>query len=190
QKVKSHIFEPFFTTKGVGEGTGLGLSTIYGIVKQNNGNIWVYSEPGKGSTFKVYLPVVDEQPEAAPAGGVAFLKRGEETILLVEDENGLRELVQELLERQGYTVLAASNSQDAIAVCDGHPGRIHLLLTDVVMPKASGQELARQLQRLHRELRVLYMSGYPAETIVRHGVLESGAAFLEKPFTPEALAKK
>jgi len=190
QKIQDHIFEPFFTTKSVGKGTGLGLSTIYGIVKQSQGSIWVYSEPGKGSTFKIYLPALDPPSQEAPSGAGAVLERGNETILLVEDEIGLRDLVQELLEDQGYKVLSAANSFEAMQVCSTYSGSIHLLLTDVVLPKTNGQELARRLRAVGRRLRVVYMSGYPAETIVRHGVLDAGAAFLEKPFTPEALAKK
>ncbi len=190
QTTQTHIFEPFFTTKSMGKGTGLGLSTIYGIVKQNNGNIWVYSEPGKGSTFKIYLPAVDEQPQVSPAGAAAVLQKGSETILLVEDESGLREMVQELLERQGYTVLPAASSHEAIRICGSYPGPVHLLLTDVVLPTSSGHELARRLLHFRRHIRVLFMSGYPAETIMQRGVLEPGAAFLEKPFTPEVLARK
>ncbi len=190
QKLQSHIFEPFFTTKSIGHGTGLGLSTIYGIVKQNNGSIWVYSEPGKGSTFKIYLPAADGAPEETGVTSGAILARGNETILLVEDEPGLREMVEELLEEQGYNVLAASNSYEATQICTTHRGAVDLLLTDVVMPKTNGQELARSLSVLRRRMRILFMSGYPSETIVRHGALGPGAAFLEKPFTPDALAKK
>ena len=190
QKLQSHIFEPFFTTKGLGHGTGLGLSTIYGIVKQNNGSIWVYSEPCNGSTFKIYLPAADGAPEEVGVTSGAILARGNETILLVEDEPGLREMVEELLEEQGYKVLAAANSYEATQICTTHRGAVDLLLTDVVMPKTNGQELARRLSVLRRRMRILYMSGYPSETIVRHGSLGAGAAFLEKPFTPEALAKK
>jgi len=190
QTTQSHIFEPFFTTKDVGKGTGLGLSTIYGIVKQNNGSIWVYSEPGNGSTFKIYLPAVDERPPVELLVGRAVLERGDETILLVEDEAGLREMARELLEGQGYTVLAAADSQEAMRICNGHPGPVDLLLTDLVLPTASGNELARRLHGIRSQIRVLFMSGYPAETIVERGVLEPGAAFLEKPFTPDALARK
>jgi two-component system cell cycle sensor histidine kinase/response regulator CckA len=189
QKLQSHIFEPFFTTKSQGEGTGLGLSTIYGIVKQSRGSIWVYSEPGKGSTFKIYLPAADGASEA-PSGCGAVLATGNETILVVEDESGLREMVEQLLEDQGYEVLSAANSYEATQVCSMHRGPIDLLLTDVVMPKTNGPELARRLSELRRRMRILYMSGYPSETITRHGVLGSGAAFLEKPFTPETLARK
>ncbi len=168
----------------------MGLATIYGIVKQNNGSIWVYSEPGKGSTFKIYLPAVDAGAQDVSAGANAVLARGSETILLVEDEAGLREMVEELLEGQGYKVLSAANSYEATELCSTYRGQVDLLLTDVVMPKTSGQELARRLRPMRRRMRVLYMSGYPPETIVKHGVLEPGTAFLEKPFTPDVLAKK
>src|SRR5262249_9229858 len=140
-KTRSHIFEPFFTTKGHGQGTGLGLSTIYGIVKQNHGDIWVYSEPGKGSKFKVYLPIVNARPEGHQSADNHALQLGKETILVVEDESGLRLMIQELLERLGYTVLTAASTQEAIQISSLHPGYVHLLLTDVVMPKASGHEL-------------------------------------------------
>ena len=190
QSTKSHLFEPFFTTKEVGKGTGLGLSTIYGIVKQNNGDIWVYSEVGKGTTFKVYLPAVDSPPESADVVRETIVRSGNETILLVEDEAGLRDMTRELLERLGYTVLSAASSQEAIHLSSLHPGSIHLLLTDVVMPKASGRDLSEWLRRLRKQTRVLYMSGYPAETVVQHGILDPKVAFLEKPFTPESLAAK
>jgi CheY-like chemotaxis protein len=190
EKTQSHIFEPFFTTKGQGEGTGLGLSTIYGIVKHNHGDIRVHSEPGKGTTFEVYFPLVDEPPEAVRSSESYALEGGRETILVVEDEAGLRVLIQELLERLGYTVLVAASGQEAIGLSSTHPGCVDLLLTDVVMPKTSGRDLAERLRHLRRGTRVLYMSGYPAETVVRHGVIEPGIAFLEKPFTPEMLAKK
>ena len=188
QDTKNHLFEPFFTTKEEGKGTGLGLSTIYGIVKQNGGDIWIYSEPGKGSTFKVYLPAADAEPDAvAPESDV--IQRGSETILLVEDESRLREMTQEVLQRLGYTVLAAANSDEAIRMSSIHPGNVHLLLTDVVMPKANGGQLAGRLRRLRKNTRVLYMSGYPAETALQHG-LDPNDAFLEKPFRPDALARK
>ncbi len=190
QKTKSRIFEPFFTTKELGQGTGLGLATIYGIVKQNQGDIWVYSEPGKGSTFKVYLPVVDDLPETLQSSGNRILQRGMETILVVEDDAGLRVLTRELLEDLGYTVLIAECSREAMRIASVHPGPIHLLLTDVVMPKANGRELADKLRFLRRQTRVLYMSGYPSETVVQHGVLRAGVDFLEKPFTQESLGRK
>jgi two-component system, cell cycle sensor histidine kinase and response regulator CckA len=191
ETTQSHMFEPFFTTKEAGKGTGLGLATIYGIVKANNGDIWVSSEVGKGSTFTVYLPAAAEGPaQAADDAGARLAPPGKETILLVEDESGLREMIRELLESLGYTVLAAANSHEAIRMSSIHPGYLHLLLTDVVLPKASGRELSEWLRRLRRHTRVLYMSGYPTETVVQHGVLKPNVAFLEKPFTPESLAQK
>ncbi|MBI5419354.1 MAG: response regulator [Deltaproteobacteria bacterium] len=187
----SHIFEPFFTTKEVGKGTGLGLSTVYGIVKQSGGYIWVYSEPGRGTTFKIYLPQATEEAETAkPAEVRAGLLGGSETILLVEDEDSVRSLVREVLARNGYTVLAARNGEDALRACDGNAGAIHLMLCDVVMPGMSGVELARRIVPLRPEIKVLYMSGYTDTAIVRQGVLDPGTAFLEKPFAPDALARK
>jgi two-component system cell cycle sensor histidine kinase/response regulator CckA len=187
---QDHLFEPFYTTKDIGKGTGLGLSTIYGIVKQNNGDIWVYSELGKGSTFKIYLPAVENQIESAPSEPGKTIRSGNETILLVEDEAGLRQMTKELLERLGYTVLAAASGPEAIRISSLHSGFVHLLLTDVVMPNTSGREVSERLRRLGRPTRVLYMSGYPSETVVHHGVLEPNVGFLEKPFTPESLARK
>jgi two-component system, cell cycle sensor histidine kinase and response regulator CckA len=190
QKIRSRIFEPFFTTKGQVDGTGLGLATIYGIVKQNHGDIWVYSEPGKGSTFKVYLPAVDELAEPRQGAENRILHRGMETILVAEDDAGLRLMTQEMLERLGYKVLIAESSQEAIRIASIHPGPIHLLLTDVMMRNSNGRELAEKLGYLRRQTRVLYMSGYPSETVVQHGVLGAGVSFLEKPFTLESLARK
>jgi CheY-like chemotaxis protein len=190
EKTKSQLFEPFFTTKGQGEGTGLGLSTIYSIVKRNHGDIWVYSEPGKGSSFKVYFPAVDEPTVKLTSEADTIVQRGKETILVVEDDAGLRVMIQELLERLGYTVLTAACTQEAIRIASVYPGAVHLLLTDVVMPKSSGHDLAEQLRHLGRHVRVLYMSGYPPETVVQHGVMGPGAEFLEKPFTQDALGRK
>lgn len=190
EEVKQHVFEPFFTTKGQGEGTGLGLATCYGIVKQNGGHIWFYSEPGEGSTFKIYLP-------RARGGDVVALREeahemisGKETILLVEDEPLVRELAVRTLRKAGYEVLEAANGAEALRVAETHEGEIHLLMTDVVMPQMSGKALAEQLQAIRPEIRVLYSSGYTDNTIVHHGVLDAGAAFLQKPYTPAALARK
>lgn len=191
KETQSHIFEPFFTTKESGKGTGLGLSTVYGIVKQSEGNIWVYSEPGKGTTFKIYLPRIIEPSEIVetPVPAIESL-RGSETILLVEDEETLRDLARQILEMAGYTVLVASNANEALLLNGQHQGRIHLLITDVVMPGLSGGELAQRLTALDHELKVLYMSGYTDDAIIHHGVLEEGIDFIQKPFTPDALTGK
>jgi two-component system, cell cycle sensor histidine kinase and response regulator CckA len=190
EETQQRIFEPFFTTKPEGQGTGLGLSTVYGIVKQSGGYIWVYSEPGRGTTFKVYLPRVDEPAEAAPAGAApAEAPRGHETILLVEDTATLQEVIRETLEESGYTVLLASNGEEALALAREREGPIHLLLTDVVMPKLGGGDLAKLLLALRPEIRVLYMSGYTSGAISHHGVLGEGVMLLEKPFTGDKLAR-
>jgi len=190
-ETQSHIFEPFYTTKELGKGTGLGLSTVYGIVKQSGGNLWVYSEPGVGTTFKIYLPRVREQARSVAAPEVASaLKAATETVLVVEDEEALRALVRGVLTECGYRVLDPGGSQQAITLAESHRDPIHLLLTDVIMPRMDGRELAQQVSRLHPETLVLYMSGYTDNAIVHHGVLEAGTAFLEKPFTPEGLVQK
>jgi PAS domain S-box-containing protein len=188
--VRAHLFEPFFTTKEVGKGTGLGLATAYGIVKQSDGYIAVHSEPGRGSTFKIYLPRIATPtgPAAAPAKGGPG--RGTETILVVEDEPAVLALSRRALEAQGYVVLAASEPAAALRLVELHGGTIHLLLTDVVMPGLSGRVLADRLTARRPGLRVLYMSGYPGDAVVQHGELPSGSAFLQKPFSPDALARK
>jgi two-component system cell cycle sensor histidine kinase/response regulator CckA len=189
-ETQAHLFEPFFTTKGVGEGTGLGLATVYGIVKQSGGHITAYSEPGRGATIKIYLPRVDaasELREAEPEAVV--LRRGSETVLLVEDDEAVRELTREVLEMQGYSVLAVADAAEAPRVVEGASGPIHLLVTDVVMPRLSGRELTERLRSLRPGLRVLYISGYADTAIVHHGVLDPGTPFLQKPFTPDALLR-
>ncbi|MCR4408127.1 MAG: GAF domain-containing protein, partial [Anaerolineae bacterium] len=192
EEIKSHLFEPFFTTKEVGKGTGLGLATVYGIIKQSGGHIWVYSEPGQGTTFKIYLPVVGEEVE--PARLPPLLDEslhGAETILLVEDDSLVRELASRVLIQHGYLVLEAYDGEKALRICQEYRKPIHLLVTDVVMPGGmSGRQLAETLITMHPETRVLYMSGYTDDSIVYHGVLEPGTAFLQKPFTPESLARK
>ncbi|MCU1267859.1 MAG: domain S-box-containing protein [Acidobacteria bacterium] len=190
-EIQKHIFEPFFTTKEQGKGTGLGLSTAYGIVKQSGGNIWVYSEVGIGTSFKIYLPLVDEQvtqPEKSPV--CQFNAPGTETILLAEDEEMVRNLVRESLKLHGYRVLEAANGEEALLIVKQQEGTIHLLLTDVVMPRMSGKELAEQLLKLRPDTRVLYMSGYADRAIVLNGILDGNVAFIGKPFTPDALALK
>jgi two-component system, cell cycle sensor histidine kinase and response regulator CckA len=192
RETQAHIFEPFFTTKEMGKGTGLGLSTVYGIVKQSGGYIWVYSEPGKGTTFKVYLPRVLQDPADMPveAPVPAAAARGSETVLLVEDEDSVRELVQELLEAVGYHVLTAARPADALRLADDYAGPLHLLVTDVVMPQMAGPDLAQRLKGLRPDLKVLYLSGYSPGIVADRGVLEDGAMFLQKPFSADALESK
>jgi len=187
-ETQSRIFEPFFTTKGQGKGTGLGLATVYGIIKQSGGYIWVSSEVGKGTTFRIYLPVVEGVPETAEVHGAG--SGGSETVLLVEDEAKLRSLVRRVLETEGYLVLEALDCMEALLIASRHKGHIHMLLTDVVMPVMSGCELAERLAKRRPEMKILYMSGYTDDRIFRHGILESGVAFLQKPFAPESLAHK
>ena len=190
-ETQAHVFEPFFTTKEKGKGTGLGLATVYGVVKQSGGYVWVYSEPDKGTTFKVYLPRVEEPvsaKERQPA--LEAPQRGSETILLVEDEKGVRELAREFLESNGYSVLLAEDGNDAIELVHKHPGKIDLLLTDVVMPGMSGRDLAERIEGLRPGIKVLYMSGYTDQAIVHHGILDSDSVLLQKPFTLSGLARK
>ncbi|HYL20544.1 MAG TPA: ATP-binding protein, partial [Gemmatimonadales bacterium] len=186
----SHVFEPFFTTKEAGKGTGLGLSTVYGIVKQSGGYVWCYSEPGHGTTFKVYLPRVDEPIARLPIRAVAGPPHGSETVLVVEDEPGLRALTRRVLEKHGYTVLEARTADAASALVRDHAGPIHLLLADVVLPGASGRTLADELLARRADLKVLFMSGYTEDAIVHRGVLAANTAFIHKPFSAEALAAK
>ncbi|HEV2749162.1 MAG TPA: response regulator [Gemmatimonadales bacterium] len=189
-QTQARIFEPFFTTKEKGRGTGLGLSTVYGIVKQSGGYVWVYSELARGTTFKIYLPRVEAPPERPAPSREAGTLAGTETILLAEDDEMLRPLAKGLLVKLGYTVLEAENAAQALAVASRHQGQIHLLVSDVVMPGASGRDLARRLAESRPDTKVLYISGYTDDAIVHHGMLEPGLNFLQKPFTPAALARK
>jgi PAS domain S-box-containing protein len=187
----ARMFDPFFTMKATGKGTGLGLSTVYGIVKQSKGYIWVYSEPGHGSTFKVYLPKTEEREDAvAETASPAVDLRGDETVLVVDDDGGILKLTSDYLARSGYRVLSARDGEEALRVAGGHDAEIALLVTDVIMPKLGGKDLYRQLAERRPGIKVLYMSGYTDNAIVHHGVLEEGTPFLQKPHTPESLARK
>jgi PAS domain S-box-containing protein len=189
-ETRRHLFEPFFTTKERGRGTGLGLSTVYGIVKQHGGDVWVYSEPGRGTIFKLYFPRAGNTADTEVATGVGLAPAGTETILVVEDEDGVRKLIKEILEHHGYRVIVAGQGAEALQVSRAHQGRIDLLLTDVIMPGMSGRELADQLSRELSGLKILFLSGYTDSVIVDFGVLSAGTAFLQKPFTPDVLARK
>jgi PAS domain S-box-containing protein len=189
-ETQARIFEPFFTTKELGKGTGLGLSTVYGIVKQSDGFVWVYSEPGHGTTFKIYLPQVDAEKTTKGKPVDEAAQHGSETILVVEDEEVVRKVAREILEGAGYHALVADKGEEAIRLCAEYPQEIHLLLSDVVMPGASGKEIAERLVPLRPEMKVLFMSGYTDETIVHHGVLDPGVKFIQKPFTVATLCRK
>jgi len=191
-ETQAHMFEPFFTTKEKGKGTGLGLATVYGIIKQSGGFIWVYSEVGHGTTFKLYLPRVEELAERAsqPVQAPARPARGTETVLVVEDEAPVRSVARQVLERHGYTVLEAPSAEAALDLATRYSGTIHLLLTDVVMPGLNGRELASRLADLRPDARVIFMSGYTDDAVTRHGVLEPGSAYVQKPFTPDAIARR
>jgi PAS domain S-box-containing protein len=191
EAVRAQIFEPFFTTKEIGKGTGLGLATVYGIVKQSGGHIQVHSEVGRGTVFQIYLPrVPDAERPRQSLGGPTTLDQGSETILLVEDEASVRVTARHVLSASGYTVLEAADGEAALQICQQHTEAIHLLLTDVVMPRMGGCQLADLLQPLRPDMKVLFLSGYTDDALVRHGVQESHMAFLQKPFTPAALARK
>ncbi len=191
EEIRRQVFEPFFTTKGRGKGTGLGLSTVYGIVKQSGGEVTVASTPGEGSAFQIFLPAIDRAAAAGVNGDPPTeRKRGTETVLLVEDEAGLRRLIEGILVSRGYTVLQAADAREALDLCERHTGPIHLFLTDIIMPGMSGQDLATLVAQKRPRLKVLYMSGHSDHAILDHGEIESGAAFLRKPFTPEILLSK
>ena len=187
---KAHLFEPFYTTKAPDKGTGLGLSTVYGIVKQSGGSIEVYSELGYGTTIQIFLPRIEEPAASTEPAILAGSLQGSETILVVEDEAMLRPLIIDVLKGYGYKTLEASHGDGALRLCEQHQGPIHLMLTDVVMPRMSGRELAEKLAPLHPEMKVLFMSGYNENAIVHHGVLDKGIGFIQKPFSPDNLARK
>jgi two-component system cell cycle sensor histidine kinase/response regulator CckA len=189
KEIQSYIFEPFFTTKEAAKGTGLGLSTVYGIVKQSGGHIFLDSEPGRGTTFKIYFPRVDATADVAPAPSVA-IPQGTETILLVEDEAQLRAVTKDMLEGFGYSVIEAENGEAALSAAGTHAGPLHLVVTDVIMPGMSGRETAARLSSVRSDLKVLFVSGYTDEAIVHHGVLPSDVSLLQKPFTAGSLARK
>ena len=185
------VFEPFFTTKGIGKGTGLGLSTVYGIVKQNNGFISVYSEPNEGTTFKIYMPRYQGVTSLKTLTGSEEVPKGDgETILLVEDDPGILRMARMMLERLGYAVLTANSPNEAMEIAGEHSGRIHLLMTDVVMPQMDGKDLAEQVMKIRPETKTLFMSGYTANAIAHQGILDEGVNFIEKPFMSDSLARK
>jgi CheY-like chemotaxis protein len=188
-EVKGRLFEPFFTTKGVGKGTGLGLATVEGIVKQGGGAVEVQSEPGRGSTFAVYLPRVELPVTANEPAAPGLPPRGAETVLVAEDDPGVRALTCQVLRDAGYEVVEAGDGEEAVRAAAARPGPLHLLVTDVVMPGMSGRELAEAIAARHPEVRVLYLSGYTDDAVVRHGIQEKQAAFLQKPFTPASFAQ-
>ncbi|MEW6201389.1 MAG: ATP-binding protein, partial [bacterium] len=191
KELQSRIFEPYFTTKEKGEGTGLGLAIVYGIVKQNGGHIWVYSEEGKGTTFKIYFPQTEETvDDVVIPVDVPKPKRNIETVLIVEDEDALRSFLTRIFKRKGYNVLEARHGGEALRVCQKHPGHIDLMVTDVIMPEMSGQELTKRIMPQRPGMKVLYMSGYTNNTIVKHGFLEPGTHFIEKPFSMSAIEQK
>ena len=191
KETQSRIFEPFFTTKEKGKGTGLGLSTVYGIVKQSGGYIFAHSDTGSGTTFRIYLPKVTD-----PAGQAGVVKHpqapigGSETVLLVEDEESVRELVRETLKSKGYVVMEAADGVSGMKVAESHKGKIDILITDVVMPGMSGRELAQRITAVRQTIKVLFLSGYTEDAIIHEGVLEPGTAFLQKPFSAEELTRK
>jgi CheY-like chemotaxis protein len=188
--VKARIFEPFFTTKAVGEGTGLGLSVVLGIVKQSGGHVAVYSEPDVGTTFEIYLPAVEKEVSAIKGVDGRSAARGTETVLLVEDEEAVRKLAALVLRSHGYEVLSAGSGGEALGAVEKRPGGIDLLVTDVVMPGMSGPDLAAVLQSRLPQVKLLFMSGFTDDAVVRHGVLHEQVAFLQKPYTPLALLTK
>jgi CheY-like chemotaxis protein len=190
EKDLSHIFEPFFTTKEVGKGTGLGLATVYGIVRKNGGYIEVYSELGQGTTFKIYIPRIMEKDEVREKSEEASLVSGSGTVLLVEDDDMVRRMTSAMLKKIGYNVVAAQTPMDALSFCEKEDVCIDILLTDVVMPEMSGKELRDKIKRILPNIKVLFMSGYTADVILHHGVMDDGVYFVQKPFSLNDLARK
>jgi CheY-like chemotaxis protein len=192
-EVQAHIFEPFFTTKETGKGVGLGLSTVYGIVERSGGHIWIYSEEGQGTTFKIYLPHALPMTEDAVLAGqtpVVHAQPDHETILLLEDNDAVRQLTRDVLVQHGYAVLEASCGKDAIKVAHKYNSTLSLLLTDLIMPGMTGKDLADRLVESHPDLKVLFMSGYTDNIIVHHGMLDEDVQFIQKPFSPSQLLQK
>jgi CheY-like chemotaxis protein len=190
-ETKARIFEPFFTTKPPGQGTGMGLATVYGIVKQSGGHVWVDSEVGRGSSLKIYLPQSDQgDRKLGGTSSTTAPASGSETILIVEDEQSVRDLAGSVLERKGYTVLAASDGEKALHLSKAHAGDIQLVITDEIMPGMRGHELAEVMRTLRPQIKVLFISGYTDAAAIHEGVLAEGIQFLQKPFTPDALARK
>lgn len=187
---QAQVFEPFYTTKAEGRGTGLGLATAYGIVKQSDGYIWIYSEVGKGTVFRVYFPRVDEALATERARPRSVRRPATETLLVIEDEPAARELVAEILRREGYLVLGAGDGAEGVEVARSSREPIHLLLTDVVLPKLGGRAAAEHIRAIHPGIKVLYMSGYTDNEVSRHGVLDPGIVLLQKPFTPDDLVRR
>jgi CheY-like chemotaxis protein len=190
EATQAHIFEPFFTTKAPGRGTGLGLSTVHGIVRQCGGDIFVYSAPGQGTTFKIYLPRATERQTAIPVGAAAPQRQGNETVLVVEDQDSVRAAVLRTLTAKGYTVLEASTPRDALSMLDARGKQVDLLLTDLVLPEMTGRDLADLVRKRLPQLAVLYMSGFAGGALAHQGVVEPGMTFLQKPFTPDILVDK
>ncbi|MCP4342771.1 MAG: response regulator, partial [Desulfobulbaceae bacterium] len=190
-ETREKIFEPFFTTKEYGQGTGLGLATVYGVVKQNNGFVNVYSEPDQGTIFKIYFPRHGTEANALPEKVKAHpVERGDETILLVEDETAILEMITTILDRLGYQVVAASTTGEAIRLAQEYAGKIHLLVSDVIMPEMNGRDLAQNILSIHPNIKCLFMSGYSANVIARNGVLDKGVNFIQKPFSMKELGAK